>query len=66
MSVPPRHPWWAEASHPIWPILHTVAATLCFTLALAVTSSSFDATELKAIGGGGVLSGALSYVFKGN
>ena len=59
-----RPAWWHDAKHPVWTIVHTVVATGCFTLALTATASNFDATELKAIGGGGALSGALLYLVK--
>lgn len=50
--------------HPIWPLLHTVVATCCFGLLLAVTATTFDATEMKAIGGGGLGTLAFNYLFK--
>lgn len=41
----------AQPTHPIWPILRTLLATVAAGIVLASTATSFDATEAKAVGG---------------
>lgn len=58
MSLP-RH-------HPLWKTLHVVVVSLtvtfCFTVCLSLTASHFDATELQALAGGGVLTAIVTGV----
>lgn len=64
MSPTPRFP----PDHPVWKIAHTVVQTVCVTAAFAVclwvTASNFDQTELKALGGGASVVGAVSLALK--
>ena len=46
--------------HPGWAILHTLAVTCGFAFCLWVTASSFDATELQALAGGGIATAAIT------
>jgi hypothetical protein len=46
---------WSDPQHPIWPLARTVVIMAGTALILFVTASSFDATELRAIGGSGLV-----------
>lgn len=60
--TPAGSPWWAEPTHPLWSIIHTLVVCVFATLALYLTASQFDVTEFKAIGGIGGLFGAYHYL----
>lgn len=51
----------ANPQHPAWPLLRIVTITLCASFVLMVTASSFDESELKAIGGIGVGAGVVEF-----
>jgi hypothetical protein len=46
---------WSDPKHPIWPLARIGVIMGGVSLILAVTASSFDATELRAIGGSGLV-----------
>ena len=46
---------WSDPRHPIWPLARIAVMMGGTALILAVTATSFDATELRAIGGSGLV-----------
>ena len=51
-----------EPHSPIWPIARVVAYTGCACAVLAVTASSFDATEIKALAAIAASGGLIEFV----
>lgn len=52
------------SDHPVWPLLHTVTATVCFGALLFVTASNFDGTEVAALSGGGFVTLVVNHLFR--
>jgi hypothetical protein len=52
----------SDPRHPIWPLARIVVIMAGTAGILAVTASSFDATELRAIGGSGLVALVAQFV----
>lgn len=52
----------SHPTHPIWSIMRTISVTACAGIILYITASSFDTTELKAVGGIGMATAVIEII----
>ena len=48
---PAKTTWWQDSAHPVWSLLRLTVQFAGASCMLWLTASSFDATELQALGG---------------